>query len=139
MLRTNTSIEAKSALADFEKYMIRQRYSSNTVKTYVGALAVLFSYYKTKKIDSISKSDIELFNTNYILFNGYSTSYQNQVINAIKCYYSKRLNIHFEINDIERPKKPKNLPVILSIREVERLLGTIKNQKHLAILRSWLL
>lgn len=134
MFKNYASQEAKSALTDFEKYMNQQRYSPNTVKTYVGALAVFFSYHRTKTIDSITKNDIELFNTNYIISNGYSTSYQNQVINAIKCYYSRRLDIHFEINDLERPLRSKKLPVILSIGEVERLLDSIKNQKHLAII-----
>jgi len=134
MLKATMSQEAQSALVDFEKYLNQQRYSQNTIKTYIGSLSVFFCYLKGKSIHSIAKSDIESFNTNYILSKGYSTSYQNQVINAIKCYYSKRLNTHLEIHELERPMESKQLPVILSIEEVERLLATISNTKHLAII-----
>lgn len=134
MSTNNLSLQVKNALFDFELYLNQLRYSPNTVKTYIAALRVFFSYMKDRPIDSITKTDIESFNTEYILSKGYSASYQNQVINAIKCFYSNRMNLHFELHELERPIKAKQLPVILSLEEVENLLSAISNKKHLAII-----
>jgi len=77
---------------------------------------------------------MEEFNYYFVIGKGYSFSYQNQMINAVKLFYLKMLGIKMELQDLERPKKGKHLPRVLSKQEVSKLLGSVKNIKHKTIL-----
>ena len=65
-----------------------------------------------------------------------SISYQNQAINAIKFYYERVLGGQRKTYFIERPKKEKTLPVVMSEEETIRVLRAIENVKHKAILMT---
>jgi len=67
---------------------------------------------------------------------GVSTSYQNQAVNAIKFYYEKVLGGNRKFYFIDRPKKEKTLPNVLSEDEIKRILQSPVNLKHKAML--WL-
>lgn len=122
------------ALKSFEIYLLQKRYSPNTIENYVGVLRIFFRFYPQKGIQEITKEDIILFNQDYILNNGYSRTFQNQVISAIKLFYNHHSNFQLDISSIERPIKDKRLPEILSQVEVRTLLTNIKNVKHKTIL-----
>lgn len=57
----------------------------------------------------------------------------NIAINALKFYYGEMLKRNF-VFEIRRPKKDRKLPVVLSREEVFRLLSSVANVKHRAIL-----
>ncbi|MCK5134311.1 MAG: site-specific integrase [Bacteroidales bacterium] len=124
----------KDLLSQFELYMRTQRYSDHTIRTYVGILKVFFEFHQGKDPAEILFRDFEQFNTEYILKKGYSAAYQNQFINAIKLYYKRNPGRKLILGELERPKKPKRLPVVLSREEVCRVLENAKNLKHRAIL-----
>lgn len=63
-----------------------------------------------------------------------SASYQNQAINAIKFYNEHVLGLDRTYYEIDRPFKPKNLPRVLSQKDVQKILLEVKNIKHKAIL-----
>ena len=63
-----------------------------------------------------------------------SESSQNTTINAIKSYYEHVLGQPREFYDIQRPKKSKELPNVLSMQEVGLILSHPENIKHKAIL-----
>jgi site-specific recombinase XerD len=63
-----------------------------------------------------------------------SISYQNQSINAIKFYYEQVLGRPVRTYYIQRPKKERTLPNVLSEQEVIRILKCTDNLKHKAIL-----
>ena len=64
-----------------------------------------------------------------------SSSFQNQVINAIKFYYEKVCGgKRLPYITIDRPFKEKVLPTVLSEEEVQRIINCVKNIKHKAIL-----
>lgn len=122
------------ALSSFNNYMLQKRYSQSTIENYVGLLSIFFRYYTAKDILAITKIDIEEFNQNYILGNGYGRTFQNQIISALKLFYSHHSNIHLDISHIERPNKDKRLPEVLSLEEVKQLLTNVKNVKHKTML-----
>ena len=62
-----------------------------------------------------------------------STSYQNQSINSIKFYYERVLGGQRKIYLIERPRREKTLPEVLSEQEVVSVIQQIDNIKHKAI------
>lgn len=124
----------KDVLASFEHYMRQRRYSENTIKSYKEALRVFMNFIREKPLEEITHHDLELFNQEYIIRKRFSSSYQNQVINALKLYFRRFHNAHFDLSMIERPKEGFRLPVVLSLEEVERILNGTKNLKHRAML-----
>ena len=111
-----------------------RRYSQNTIKTYVEALNVFLKYFSHKKISEISNSDIVEFNNDYILKNKLSSSYQNQMVNAVKLFYGTVEQRVLNLDLIHRPKTENTLPNVLSKEEVQHLLNIHQNQKHKTML-----
>jgi integrase/recombinase XerD len=118
----------------FKNYMNYRRYSQNTIKTYSDALEVFFRFFNDKPPENINIDDLIQFNTEYILKKKLSASYQNQVINAIKLFYRNRFNRSMEVDFIQRPRREKRLPNVLSKEEVKAILEAPTNLKHRAML-----
>ena len=123
-----------SHLAHFKNYLISQWYSPNTIKTYTDALGVFFQFHSNKEPEQLGITEIIHFNTGYILRKNLSASYQNQVINAIKLFYRNRFNRVMDLNNIQRPRREKRLPNVLSKQEVKAILEAPTNLKHRAML-----
>ena len=121
-------------LIAFKNYMNYRRYSENTIKTYSDALEVFFRFFQNKNLESLTIEDIIQFNNDYILRKNLSSSYQNQVINAVKLFYRNRFNKTMEVDFIQRPRREKRLPNVLSKEEVKSILEAPTNLKHRAML-----
>ncbi len=63
-----------------------------------------------------------------------SVSYRNQAISALKFLYRKVLRRPLIVEELPRPKKERKLPTVLSKDEVTRLLDSVRNRKHRAIM-----
>lgn len=118
----------------FINWMKQQRYAQSTIETYEGLLLVFFGVYDQKTMMDISKQDVEDFNNFYILARGYSFTYQNQVISALKLLFSYNQQDHPLPQDLQRPRKQRKLPQVLSVDEVQQLLGCLVNLKHKTLL-----
>ncbi len=126
--------DTKRKLYDFEKRMRQMRYSENTIRTYTGGVATFFRYCHDKDLAMLSNEDLQAFNYGFVLKNHYSSSWQNQVINAVKLFYRKMERREMILEEIERPRKEMHLPNVLSKEEVKRILGAPVNLKHRAML-----
>ena len=127
-------MDLTSEIFKFKTYLESKRYSSNTIKTYCDALRIFFKFHSSILPESITAEHLHTFNQDYILKKGYSASYQNQVINAIKLFYRNRYRKNIQIEDIERPRREKRLPNVLSKNEVKAILEAPTNLKHRAML-----
>ena len=121
-------------LAHFKNYLKSQRYSPNTIKTYTEALGVFFQFHSNKAPEKLEIEDIIHFNTGYILRKNISASYQNQVINAIKLFYRNWFKRFMNLDNIQRPRREKRLPNVLSKQEIKAILEAPTNLKHRALL-----
>jgi integrase/recombinase XerD len=74
------------------------------------------------------------FNVEYILANHYSSAFQNQVVNAVKLFFSKIENTTMNLESVHRPRREKVLPNVLSKQEIKAILDAPKNIKHKAML-----
>jgi len=121
-------------LNKFEQWLKSRRYSENTIRTYKEALRMYLAYFNFKLAAEITNEDLILYNNDYILKNKLSSSFQNQIVNAIKLYYSTVLNKKMAIELIHRPKREKLLPNVLSKQEVKQILEAHVNVKHKVML-----
>lgn len=126
--------EGIQSIETFKRYLLSKRYSKNTIATYCDALKSFLTFFNTKSVRLITNEDIILYNNNYILKNNLSTSYQNQIVNAIKLYFKTIEEKAIEIDKIHRPKREKVLPNVLSKEEVKQILQAHTNLKHKVML-----
>ncbi|WP_452227129.1 tyrosine-type recombinase/integrase [Lacinutrix cladophorae] len=121
-------------IKEFVQWMHIKRYSFNTIQTYESMLIIFFKYHNSKKIENITNKDLIDFNDNYILANNYSYTYQNQLVNAVKLFYQQTHHVHLDLEALDRPKKSKRLPEVLSLDEVKDILYNATNLKHKTLL-----
>ncbi len=110
------------------------RYSDRTLKTYRALFEEFINYYHKFDINRIDESMITAFLRYLVLERKVSTSYQNQAINAVKFYYERVLGGQRKVYFIERPRKERTLPSVMSEKEVVDLFRVTENIKHKAIL-----
>jgi integrase/recombinase XerD len=111
-----------------------RRYSINTINTYCHLFSMFIGYFKNRVLKEINKKEIEDYIHVLIRTRNISHSTQNQIINAVKFYYEKVLHNDRTVYEINRPKKERRIPEILSKGEVIRILSNTNNLKHRCIL-----
>ena len=111
-----------------------RRYSPNTIRAYTDLFEEFINYYPELDPKEISEKDIMQFLRYLVDDRQISTSYQNQSINAIKFYYEQVLGGKRKFYFLDRPKKEKRLPVVLSEPEVVRIFAQVNNLKHKCLL-----
>jgi integrase/recombinase XerD len=121
-------------IAEVEKKIILKGYSVHTRNSYKSEMIAYLTFHRGQGIESLSKNQIESYIFHLITKYKISESRQNIAINAIKFYYEHVLNKDRTYYDIQRPKKSKTLPNVLSQEEVMRLLKVPTNIKNKAIL-----
>ncbi|HBF87976.1 MAG TPA: recombinase XerD [Bacteroidales bacterium] len=121
---------------EYTDKLIELRYSEQTIKTYKSCFEEFINYYHKIDIDLIDEKMISSFLRYLVVERKVSTSFQNQTINAIKFYYEKLKKGERKLYYIERPRREKTLPTVLSEEEVTKILNSIDNIKHKAILMT---
>lgn len=128
------SVEGMEQIEKFKQWLRSKRYSDSTLKTYSEALKSFLIFYRDKSIAEITNEDVIIYNNEFILKNNLSASYQNQIVNAIKLFFTTVRATKIEIDKIHRPKRSKLLPNVLSKEEIKAILGVLTNVKHKAML-----
>ena len=111
----------------------RKRYSLNTARNYISQFTEFINFFPGKPLIEITELEINQY-THHIVKQGKSSSNQNQAINAIKFYFEQVLDMPQRFYDIERPRKERKLPGVLSEEEVLSIISVTKNLKHKTIL-----
>lgn len=128
------SEEGILAIENFSRHLKSKRYSQNTIKSYCDALQSFLVFYREKPVKDITNEDVIRYNNDYIIKHRLSSSYQNQIVNAITLFFRivNEKAIHPDL--IHRPKREKKLPNVLSKEEVKLLLESTSNLKHKTML-----
>ena len=112
----------------------QKRYSESTIKTYTHYFKDFQRYFFEQDLENIQREEINAYILELIEKRDISSSQQNQRISAIKFYYEKVLGKEKEEYHIERPRKAKKLPDVLSKDEIKRMLEFSDNIKHKALI-----
>lgn len=131
---STTRTEMGDGITVFREWLMSRRYSENTIKSYTEAIRVFLTFLHPKPATELGNDDLIRFNIEYIRRKHLSSSYQNQLVNAVKLYFLTVRNQHLSIEAIHRPKREKKLPNVLSQEEIKRILGSIRNLKHKTML-----
>ena len=115
---------------EYEALLRRRRYSPNTVKTYISMFSEFAGRFPDKPFETLDDKDVEVFQDYLVNIKKVSSSTQNQAINAIKFYFEKVLGRDRKEYWIDRPRKEKRLPKVLSTDQVFALINAIENTKH---------
>lgn len=116
--------------------LVRKRYSPNTITTYTTYMKAFVLEFRDRDLDSIRAEEINHYILKLVRNKHISSSQQNQRINSIKFYYEKVLGKKKQMYELERPRKSKKLPNILSGEEIIAILESITNIKHKAIIST---
>lgn len=109
----------------FMEKLRQVRYSDHTVRVYTTYFRDFQEYFEGCDIDRITPEEINGYLVFLINEKGISTCQQNQRINAIKFYYEKVLGQPRRCYTVNRAKREKTLPDVLSKQEVKALLSAV--------------
>jgi site-specific recombinase XerD len=123
-----------SHLNTYKRFIEQQRYSTATIKTYVGMVVHFLQAHREKQWDTLSMQDIIAYNHREFILKKRSHSTQNQFINAVKLFYKIHDQAGIVPDDIARPRKEYRLPVVLTKEEVSAILRNTRNKKHHCLL-----
>jgi len=132
--KKHVSQKSREALETFRRWMVGSRYSESTINSYIGILESFFGFHRDKDPFSISLENVECYNTDVVVKYHYSVVYQRQLVSALKLMFRNTDGFKIDPDSLERPKRSKKLPVVLSREEVLRMLLATANLKHRTIL-----
>jgi len=128
------NLQGVEQIEKFKRWLRSRRYSESTISSYCDALKSFLVFHREKSISDITNDDVIIYTNDYLLKNKLSASYQNQIVNAIKLYFSTIRETKIDIAKIHRPKRSKVLPNVLSKEEIKLILNAHSNIKHKTML-----
>jgi integron integrase len=110
-----------------------KHYSLKTEKSYLGWVK-RYCLYCRSHAEGTSEDKIKGFLGGMVTERNISASTQCQALNAIVFFYAQVLKQEMgDFPDFSRAKKPRRLPVVLSVTEVKNLLGHLSGQNWLMV------
>ncbi|MBC2839733.1 site-specific tyrosine recombinase/integron integrase [Robiginitalea sp. SC105] len=109
-----------------------KKYADNTARNYISCFSAFMRHVDPTPLEEVDENTIR----DYLLElarGDKSDSYINLSINSIKFYYEVVLGMPNRFYSIERPRKTRKLPEVLSVKEVLALRAAISNLKHRCI------
>lgn len=126
-------MKKNSLRADFIREMQIRNYSERTISNYVAALAKVAQFHQLSP-DEINMEQFKNFLHHRISEDKVSVSVINQTISAFKIMQTDVLGREWETFKVKRPRKEKKLPVVMSVDEINQMIGLAKNVKHRALM-----
>ena len=126
--------KASEGLELLAGFLDENRYSPRTREAYLSMLELFFRYFSHKDPDEITEDEISRFIYDFIIRLGYSSAYQNQMVSAIKTFYTISGKGKVDPDFFERPRRRRSLPKVFSKEEVSRILNSGHNLKHKLLL-----
>lgn len=117
----------------YKQKLILKGYAPNTQRNYCNAFLKFLKHFNNASLKSINENDIRNYLEYLITEEKASTSKVNIALSSIKFYYETVLDLPQLFVKIERPKKSKKLPKVLSKDEVQEILLHTNNIKHKCI------
>jgi len=134
LFKRDLNIDQKKLLNSFYLYLKGKRYSASTISTYTHFMADFIGFNTKNELNNLTSKDVDLFIESVFIEREYSISTQRQFISALKLFTVFYPHTQIDNLVLERPKKSKKLPNVLSQEEVLRIISATQNLKHRAII-----
>lgn len=105
-----------------------QHYSMRSEEAYLRWFMRFLTFHDMKDPAELNEKDIESYLEYLVFKRKVSSSTQSQALNALVYFYKSVLSL--ELSDciqFTRSKKPKRLPVVLSVTEINKVLSLMRN------------
>jgi site-specific recombinase XerD len=132
--KRNLTEDQKKLLNNFFLYLRGKRYSESTIQTYTFFVADFVNFHIETPLTELTNRDVEHFIEKVFLERKYSVSTQRQFISALKIFIVFYPQTKINNLILERPKKDRKLPNVLSQEEVLSIISSTQNLKHRAII-----
>lgn len=113
----------------FIQEMKRRGYRENSINNYSSCIDVFLSSVNKDHPKNVNEQDIKNFLGNCIKANT-----QRNYHSAIKLYYDICLNQRNKFKNIPYTKVTRDIPIILSVQEIQKMFDVCENKKHKLIL-----
>ena len=110
-----------------------KNYSKSTIKNYRDSFSNFLDHFYPRACESILKEEAEDYVLSLSKKRKLSEAVCHMAINAIKFYYEQVLNFSKEAYNLQRPRKFSKIPSVFSENEITRIVSSIPNLKHKAI------
>ena len=120
-------------LEDSFRQLARLRHLSHrTEQTYWDWIRRFILFHHKVHPREMGAVEVSAFLTHLAVNRAVAASTQNQALNALVFLYRELLEIDLgKLLDVERPRRPRKMPVVLSRDEVQRLLGALEGPLEL--------
>lgn len=126
--------ENVALIENFKRWLMHKRYSDNTIIAYTELLSIFAGYMGERQLPEATNEDVVDFVHSVLMAEGYSFTYQNQLVSSLKLFFREVVHSSIEIEKLERPRREQKLPNVLSKQEVEQIIKVHSNQKHRTML-----
>ena len=113
----------------------RRNYSENTIRSYIGAVEEFALHFNTPP-DQLGAEHIRQYHLHLIQKRQLAPQTVVGQISALRFFYGKTLGRPLGELNLVNPKRPKQLPTVLSREEVVRLLEATQNLFQYTLLRT---
>jgi integrase/recombinase XerD len=128
------SDEENDLLERFERELLFRNRSKRTILSYLDYTRRFIGHFQDRNFQEVSNLEIQEYLNDIVLRMGYSYSTLNLHISAIRSFYHLVFRISIQDIDLPRPKAVKELPKVLSMGEIQRMIEGCVNKKHQLII-----
>ena len=115
-----------------------KRYSIRTEQSYLDWVKRFIRFHGKRHPKEMGADEVRAFLTHLAVEGNVAASTQNQALNALLFLYSHVLQLDLPyLQDVERARRPKKLPVVLTRQEARSLLDAVVQPTY--ALMGWLL
>lgn len=127
----------RSELIDtYTKLLHIKNYSPKTEKAYLHHLNLFLDYISISKITNVDSKVLLTYFNQLKEVKNFSYSSMKQTLAAIRFLYLDALKKEIDFDFFIKMKKPNSLPNILTIEEARKVINSITNLKHRAIIAA---
>lgn len=127
-------MKKQEIIEKFQKKLKIENYAEQTIRNYLSSLKLFLEYVKKLQLNDITDKELQEYLFYCKTEKKYSYSAMKQVIAAISYLYKKVFNKPIpEALNIEL-RKPSILPIVLSAKEISKIISVTENLKHKTIL-----
>lgn len=120
--------------AHFCQNMKKEGYSNSTILAYYGHISRFINNFYEKDINLLPGDNIREYIIDLVVDQHYSPIAQGQLINALQLYYKMEAGRELLPSDLPRPGKSRQIPMVLSHKEIQKILDAVTDLRHRTML-----